>query len=99
MIKNILVLAAISLLFSSCFNGKPRVLVFSKTKGYRHESIDTAKLVLIKMGQDNGFDVDTTEVAEDFNETNLKRYQAVVFLSTTGDVLNQTQQNEFMKFI
>jgi cytochrome c len=53
----------------------------------------------MKMGMDNGFDVDTTEVSEDFNEANLKKYRAVVFLSTTSDVLNQAQQNEFMKFI
>ena len=99
MIRNLVALCFLTLLLSSCFNSKPRVLVFSKTKGYRHESIDTAKLVLMKMGQDNGFDVDTTEVSEDFNEANLKKYRAVVFLSTTSDVLNHAQQNEFMKFI
>ncbi len=43
--------------------------------------------------------VDTTEDASKFNEENLKRYQAVVFLSTTGDVLNAEQQNSFERYI
>lgn len=43
--------------------------------------------------------MDTTENAANFNEENLRRYQAVVFLNTTGDVLNQEQQNDFERFI
>ena len=74
------------LLFSCGEKQKPRVLVFSKTKGYRHESIDIGKLTLIELGQKNGFEVDTTENADFFNEETLKRYQAVIFLSTTMDV-------------
>ena len=84
---------------SSCFDGKPRVLVFSKTKVFRHESIEDGQAAIMKLGKENGFEVDTTENANNFNEANLKKYKTVVFLSTTGDVLNQTQQNEFMRFI
>jgi cytochrome c len=86
-------------MLSSCFNGKPRVLVFSKTKGFRHESIEAGQAALMKLGTENGFEVDTTENANNFNEANLKKYKAVVFLSTTGNVLNHTQQNEFTRFI
>src|SRR5688572_4681342 len=99
MLRNLVALVGLTLVLSSCFNEKPRVLIFSKTKGYRHESIEAGKLALVKMGAENGFEVDTTEVAEDFHEANLKKYRAVVFLSTTDDVLNQAQQNEFMRFI
>lgn len=77
----------------------PRVLVFSKTKGYRHESIEVGKLALIDLGKKNGFDVDTTENASFFNDENLKRYQAVIFLSTTMDVLDVVQQADFKRFI
>jgi cytochrome c len=48
---------------------------------------------------ENGFDVDTTENADAFTEDNLKKYAAVVFLSTTGDVLDLQQQNAFKRFI
>ncbi len=83
----------------SCFNEKPRVLVFSKTKGYRHESITPGKAALLKLGAENGFDVDTTENSAYFHEDSLKRYRAVIFLSTTGDVLDAQQQNAFKRFI
>ena len=99
MLRNFIIFFGLTLILSSCFNGKPRVLVFSKTKGFRHESIEPGQAAIIKLGAENGFDVDTTENADNFNEANLKRYKAVVFLNTTGDVLNHAQQNEFMKFI
>jgi cytochrome c len=99
MLKNTLLVFAFAMMLTACVTDKPKVLVFSKTKGYRHESIDSGKLALIKLGNDNGFAVDTTENASAFTEENLKKYKAVVFLSTTGDVLNHAQQNDFMRFI
>ena len=43
--------------------GPARVLVFSKTAGYRHESIDSGKVALMRLGAANGMQVDTTEDA------------------------------------
>jgi cytochrome c len=97
--KKLFPLVALLALLFSCKQEKPRVLVFSKTKVYRHESIKAGKAALIKLGSEKGFVVDTTEVAEDFNEENLKKYRAVIFLSTTGDVLDEMQQNSFKRFI
>jgi len=76
-----------------------RMLVFSKTTVFRHESIGSAIEAIRKLGDKHSFIVDTTENAEQFNEENLRRYKAVIFLSTTGDVLNQEQQNDFERFI
>ena len=45
-----------------------------------------------KLGSQNNFDVDTTSNAEWFNEDSLKKYAAVVFMSTTGDLLNHYQE-------
>lgn len=87
------------LLFSCQEPGKKRILVFSKTAGFRHESIKEGKLALIKLGQENNFQVDTTEAASIFTENNLKNYSAVVFLSTTGDVLNYKEQLAFERYI
>lgn len=78
---------------------KPKILVFSKTAGYRHESIRAGKLAMIKMGNENGFHVDTTENENYFNEDSLKKYSAVIFLSTTGNVLNSPQQISFERYI
>ncbi len=97
--KPIIPALALLVLFFSCKQDQPRVLVFSQTKGYRHESIKAGKAALQKLGAEKGFAVDTTEVSADFNEDNLKKYRTVVFLSTTGDVLDQMQQNAFIRFI
>ncbi len=69
-----------------------KVLVFSKTAGYRHASINVGKLAIMKLGKENGFAVDTTEDAGKFTENNLKQYSAVIWLSTTGNVLDEAQQ-------
>ena len=87
------------LLLSCGKKENPRVLVFSKTKGYRHESIEAGQLALMDLGKAHGFDVDTTENAAFISEENLKRYQAVIFLSTTMDILDVTQQCDFKRFI
>ncbi len=76
-----------------------RILVFSKTGGFRHSSIEPGIAALRDLGDANGFAVDATEDAGQFTTPNLSRYQAVVFLSTTGDVLNPEQQAAFMTYI
>lgn len=77
-----------------------RVLVFSKTAGFRHtSSIASGKTSFLEMGRKNKFSVDTTESSDVFTPENLKRYAAVVFLCTTGDVLNDAQQAAFEQFI
>ncbi|MEA2705966.1 MAG: hypothetical protein QOH22_754, partial [Gemmatimonadaceae bacterium] len=68
-----------------------RVLVFSKTAGFRHSSIGVGRAAIRKLGEENGFSVDTTEDASAFTSKNLGRYRAVVFLNTTGDVLDAAQ--------
>ena len=78
---------------------KPRILVFSKTAAYRHESISVGKAAIIKLGKENGFIVDTTENENYFHEDSLKKYSAVVFLNTTGNVLNHPQQVSFERYI
>jgi cytochrome c len=76
-----------------------RVLVFSKTMGFRHASIPTGKAAIMKLGTENGFAVDTTEDAAKFTEANLKKYNAVIFLSTTGNALNTDQEAAFERYI
>lgn len=75
------------------------ILVFSKTKGFRHQSIPDGKNALILLGSQNKFLVDTTEDASIFTPENLKKYKAVVFLSTTGNILDETQQAAFEQYI
>ncbi|QHS59189.1 ThuA domain-containing protein [Chitinophaga agri] len=85
---------------SICTNAQSlRVLVFSKTEGFRHSSITPGKAAFARMASEKNFAVDFTEDASLFKTPNLKRYNAVVFLNTTGDVLNEAQQQEFERYI
>jgi cytochrome c len=96
-------LSAIAIITLLAFNVKtdqsPRVLVFSKTEGFRHASIEAGKKGLAKMAEEKKFAIDFTEDANQFVTANLKKYNAVIFLNTTGDVLNNTQQEEFERYI
>ncbi|GAB2672489.1 hypothetical protein GCM10027036_27360 [Flavihumibacter cheonanensis] len=98
----ILVLVVSGLIFLPSCNsrpGKPKILVFSKTAGFYHNSIPDGMAAIQKLGAENGFDVDTTRDAAYFNEDSLRNYSAVVFLSTTGDVLNHYQEAAFERYI
>lgn len=103
LIKSIFFLTALCILsgaYAFAFKkAKPRLLVFSKTAGFRHDCIPAGKLAMLQMGADKGFEVDTTEDASLFTAKNLKRYKAVVFLCTTGNVLNDAQQKAMEGFI
>jgi cytochrome c len=77
----------------------PKVLVFSKTAGFRHDSIPTGVAAIKALGAEHGFAVDATEDAAAFTEQNLAGYAAVVWLSTTGDVLNDAQQTAFEHYV
>lgn len=76
-----------------------RVLVFSKTEGFRHSSIPTGIAAITQLGQEYGFIVEATENAALFNFENLQKFEVIIFLSTTGDVLSIEQQNAFEQYI
>jgi type 1 glutamine amidotransferase len=77
-----------------------RVLVFSKTTGFRHDSIPAGITAIQNLGQQNNFAVDATEDDTQFTDTNLARYAAVIFLSATGDpVGTQAEKDAFQRYI
>ncbi|WBB79735.1 ThuA domain-containing protein [Micromonospora sp. WMMD882] len=75
------------------------VLVFSKTAGFRHDSIAVGTQAVRELGSANSFTVTATEDANQFTTANLAQYEAVIFLNTTGDVLNNTQQSAFESYV
>ena len=76
-----------------------KVLVFSKTAAFRHSSIPQGIRCVEALGRKYGFSVDATENSDRFTDANLRQYKVVVFLSTTGDVLNDSQQAAFERYI
>ncbi|MEV7980899.1 ThuA domain-containing protein [Streptomyces sp. NPDC086519] len=61
----------------------PRLLVHTRTTGYRHDSIPDA---VAAVRESTGFDVDATEDPAALEQP-LDGYAAVVFLSTSGEIL------------
>jgi type 1 glutamine amidotransferase len=100
-------LAAVASVVLACGpGGEPRgaeasyeVLVFSRTEGFRHESIAAGIRAIHKMGADEKFAVTATEDPGAFTAGGLSRYAAVIFLNTTGDVLDGKQQATFEGYI
>jgi len=76
-----------------------KVLVFSKTGGFRHDSIPEGIEAIRKLGEQNGFETDATEETAKFTPEGLKVYSAVVFLNTTGEILNESEQAAFEAYI
>ena len=75
------------------------VLVFSKTEGFRHNSIEAGGEAIMRLGEEHGFGVTWTENSSYFTGDSLSSYDAVIFLNTTLDVLDEQQQSEFEQYI
>jgi cytochrome c len=75
------------------------ILVFSKTAEYRHDSIEAGIAALTDIAGKHRIDVIATEDAAHFSEENLPGFDAVVFLNTTGMVLDTAQQQALQRYI
>lgn len=88
-----------SVALATSFARDVNVLVFSKTAGFRHDSIEVGTATIKKLGSENGLQVASTEDASIFTDEGLKNYRVVIFLNTTGDVLDENQQRAFERYI
>lgn len=79
--------------------GPARVLVFTRTLGFRHASIPLAVAALRRTAARQGMAVDHTEDPARFTASGLRRYRVVVFLSTTGDVLDRDGEAALRGFV
>lgn len=75
------------------------VLVFSKTAGFRHGSIDEGIAAIQELGTAHDFTVDASEDAAIFTDAGLAPYTVIIFLNTTGDILTEAQQEAMERFI
>lgn len=77
----------------------PRILVFTRTTGFRHDSIGAATEAIGALAAAHGFEIVATEDPATFTPDALAGFDAVVFLMTTGDVLDAAQQAAFEAYI
>lgn len=78
---------------------KVEILVFSKTDGWRHDSIEAGQEAIKQLGEENDAFVHVTEDASVFNKSTLDRFDAVVFLNTTETIFNDDQREAFRQYI
>jgi type 1 glutamine amidotransferase len=76
-----------------------KVLVFSKTRGYRHECIEPGFQAMQAYFASSKIELTGTEDSTWFTPDRLSGYDAVMFFQTTGDVLNVEQEKALETFI
>lgn len=76
-----------------------QILVFSKTAGWRHSSIEAGRDALYTLGEKNETGVLATEDASFFTPGSLAGFDAVVLLNTTGTIFNDEQKTAFTKYV
>lgn len=77
----------------------PRVLVYTRTAQFRHDSIPAGIAALRELGRDGGLDVDAVEEPGAFTQQNLAGYRVVVFLSTSGEVLTDEGRDALREWV
>lgn len=83
----------------SCGTTCPKVLVFSKTSGFRHDSIAAGIAMVQQIAQANGYSVTASEDASMFTTANLAQYSTIVFMNTTGDIFTDAQKTAFKSYM
>jgi type 1 glutamine amidotransferase len=76
-----------------------KILVFSKTNGYRHASIADGTKALGFMANENGWQISFTEDSLQFNQKNLAKFDVLVLLSPTGNVWGTEEKAALMQFV
>jgi len=80
-------------------NSSHSILIFTKTEGYRHQSIPTGVDAVEQLASEHNMATLHTEDAAYFHPDTLRQFDAIVFLNTTGNILNKQQQQALKKFI
>jgi uncharacterized protein len=81
------------------FETPAHILVFSKTSGFRHESLSSGIKMLFDLSKSQNWIITATEESSAFNPEILSGFDVVVFMNPTGDALNESEQIAFENFM
>src|SRR5690554_7127351 len=76
-----------------------RALIFSKTQGFRHQSVPDGVVALKKLASKHRFQVYATEDASVFTKESLSKYDVIIMMSTTGNIFDDAQKEAFQEFV
>jgi type 1 glutamine amidotransferase len=77
----------------------PRVLLYSKTTGFRHDSIEEGRHALAHVARERGWELEATEDPASFHASRLARFDAALFLNTNGEVLDDQGREALTRFV
>lgn len=94
-------LSILFIMFSSLVTAQKqfKVLLITETGGWYHESIETGVIAINELAATHNFEVNRQQNAQKITEDKLKNYDAIIFLSTTGNIFDETEKLAFQKFI
>ena len=75
------------------------VLLITETKGWVHDSIESGIDLIVDIGDKKNFNVYHSDDSEVITTENLKEFNSIIFLNTTGDILNNYEQKVMESFI
>jgi type 1 glutamine amidotransferase len=88
-----------TLAFASAAHAQFHALIFTRTVGFRHDSIPAGIAAIQSLAAQHCFTTEASENPADFNPANLARFRVVIFLLTTGDILDPMQQLAFEQWL
>jgi type 1 glutamine amidotransferase len=98
--KLVAILCMVSFAFASnAQSSGMKALLFTKTAGFHHESINEGVEGIRALAERHSFDLEWQVMTNVFSDEGLKKFDVVIFLNTTGDVLNDKEQAAFERYI
>jgi type 1 glutamine amidotransferase len=76
-----------------------KALLVTTTNGWHHESLHYGVVALKELATRNFFDIEVFQDPGSFTDENLKQFQLIIFLNTTGDIFNAEQKKVMERFI
>ncbi|ORY64286.1 ThuA-like domain-containing protein [Pseudomassariella vexata] len=94
-----LTLTAIAAAASTAVAKNPSLLIFTKTAGFRHDSIPSGIELVTSVAERKNWSVTATEDSSIFTSSNLTSFTSLVFISTTGDFLTAKESDGLYKYL
>jgi type 1 glutamine amidotransferase len=80
-------------------SGPFKMLVYSRTTGFRHDSIAQGKTMLQEIATEQGFEITETEVNDLITPEGLAQFEILFFMNSTGDIFNQAEETAFQEWM
>jgi type 1 glutamine amidotransferase len=75
--------------------GSFKMLIYSITKAFKHDSIPQGVQMLKDIGVEQGFETVVAADNSDITLEGLSKYEIVFFMNSTGDIFNPTEQQAY----